>query len=113
MNQEITLVNRGRGLQLSTHRVRVQDLVPFFQEGCSTEEIIRWIPTLTRDEIAVVEQYYRQHKQELDDEDRRIRARNAQRKNSVEVETIQEEGRRKKLARLQSFQKERSNGEPR
>jgi len=55
--KEITLVNRGRGLQLSTHRVRVQDLVPYFQEGCSHDDIIRWIPTLTEEEISIVEQY--------------------------------------------------------
>jgi hypothetical protein len=55
MSSAIQIVNRGRGLQLSTSRVTVQDLVPYFQEGCSYDEIIRWIPTLTHDEIAVVE----------------------------------------------------------
>ncbi len=74
MNQDITLVDRGRGLQLSTTRITVQDLVPYFQQGCSYEEIIRWIPSLTHEEIAVVEQYYQQHKAELDEEDRQIRA---------------------------------------
>jgi hypothetical protein len=32
-NKTIELVNRGRGLQLSTSRVTVQDLVPYFQDG--------------------------------------------------------------------------------
>jgi len=73
MNEKITLVDRGRGLQLSTTRITVQDLVPYFQEGCSHEEIMRWIPSLSHDEIFVVEQYYREHKTELDEEDRRIR----------------------------------------
>jgi uncharacterized protein (DUF433 family) len=73
MNEKITLVDRGRGLQLSSTRITVQDLVPYFQEGCSHEEIIRWIPSLTHEEISVVEQYYRDHKIELDEEDRRIR----------------------------------------
>ena len=73
MTPEITLIDRGRGLQLSTTRITVQDLVPYFQQGCSHEEIIRWIPSLTHEEIAVVEQYYQEHKAELDDEDRRIR----------------------------------------
>jgi len=58
METDIHLVDRGRGLQLSTSRITVQDLVPYFQEGCSNEEIIRWIPTLTVEEIAVVERYY-------------------------------------------------------
>ena len=43
--ETIAIVDHGRGLQLSTSRVTVQDLVPYFQEGCSNEEIIRWIPT--------------------------------------------------------------------
>src|SRR5439155_12230057 len=73
IDNPIQLVDRGRGLQLSTSRITVQDLVPYFQEGCSHEEIIRWIPTLTSAEIAVVEQYYREHKEQLDEEDRRIR----------------------------------------
>lgn len=74
MTQEITLVDRGRGLQLSTTRITVQDLVPYFQQGCSYEEIRHWIPTLTDAEIAVVDRYYRDHREELDEEDRRIRA---------------------------------------
>lgn len=99
MKRDTTLVDRGRGLQLSTHRVTVQDLVPYFQEGCSSEEILRWIPTLTPEEIDVVRQYYREHQQELDDEDRRLRERSAQRQNSPAVEKILEEGRAKRLAR--------------
>src|SRR6266478_180425 len=73
MKTDIHLVDRGRGLQLSTSRISVQDLVPYFQEGCSYEEIIRWIPTLTHEEIAVAEGYYREHQAELDEEDRLIR----------------------------------------
>lgn len=113
MEKAITLVDRGRGLQLSTHRVRVQDLVPYFQEGCSYEEILRWIPTLTHDEIAVVEQFYREHKEELDEEDRFIRERNANRKNPPEIEKILEEGRMQRLARMEQLRRERPNGEPR
>lgn len=82
----IQIVDRGRGMQLSTSRVTVQDLVPYFQDGCSREEIIRWIPSLTVEEIDVVENYYREHQQELDEQDRQIRERSAQRKNPEWVE---------------------------
>jgi len=75
MNPDIQIVDRGRGLQLSTSRITVQDLVPYFRRGCSYDEIIRWIPTLSHEEIAVVERYYQEHKDALDEEDRRIRAR--------------------------------------
>src|SRR6059058_1533835 len=75
MSKPIEIVDRGRGLQLSTSRVTVQDLVPYFQEGCSYDEILRWIPTLSRDEIDVAERYYREHQAALNEEDRRIRER--------------------------------------
>ena len=70
----IEIVDRGRGLQLLTSRITVQDLVPYFQQGCSHEAILRWMPALTAEELAVVERYYREHQAELDAEDRRIRA---------------------------------------
>ncbi|MCI0685483.1 MAG: DUF433 domain-containing protein [Gemmataceae bacterium] len=70
--REVTLVDRGRGIQLSRSRITVLDLVPYFRRGASHEEIIRWIPILTSEEIAVVEAYYRAHKGELDDKDDRV-----------------------------------------
>ena len=78
MQKEITLIDRGRGLQLSTSRITVHDLVPYFQGGCSYDEIIHWIPSLTHDEIALVEHHYRQHKDELDDYERRVQAYRAE-----------------------------------
>lgn len=111
MKTDIQIVDRGRGLQLSTSRVTVQDLVPYFQEGCSYDEIIRWIPTLTHEEIAVVERYYREHKEALDEEDHRIRERNAQRKNPPWVEKIAEEARAERLAIMEKLQKAKANGE--
>jgi uncharacterized protein (DUF433 family) len=72
MPEEVTLVDRGRGPQLSNNRITVQDLVPYFQRGCSYEEIIRWIPSLKPAEIALIEAYYRDHKDELDQKDRRV-----------------------------------------
>src|ERR1700680_3192488 len=74
MQKEITLVDRGRGLQLSDSRITVHDLVPYFQDGCTYDEIIRWVPSLTTEAIAVVERYYRQHKAERDEYESRIQA---------------------------------------
>jgi len=115
MKTDIHLVDRGRGLQLSTCRITVQDLVPYFQEGCSYEQIIRWIPTLTVEEIAVVERYYRAHQAALDEEDRLIRNRIAervqqQRSRFPEFEGTPEE----RLARLRLIlekQRQEKNGE--
>jgi uncharacterized protein (DUF433 family) len=72
MVEEIALVDRGRGLQLSTSRITVMDLVQYFRAGWSHEEIMRCLPTLTSAEIAVVEDYYRAHKMALDAEDDRV-----------------------------------------
>lgn len=111
MNREITLVDRGRGLQLSTSRVTVQDLVPYFQDGCSHDEIIRWIPTLTDAEIVVVEQYYRENRAELDEEDRLIRERSENQKNADWVDKVLEEARAERLAVMERLRQEKSNGE--
>src|SRR6266446_4196588 len=88
MKTNIHIVDCGRGLQLSTSRITVQDLVPYFQEGYSYDEIIRLIPALTHEEIAVVESFYRQHQKELDEEDRIIRERIAQRRNPPDMEEV-------------------------
>ncbi len=111
MGQPIEIINCGRGLQLSTSRITVQDLVPYFQQGSSYEEIMRWIPTLTTEEIAFVERYYREHQRELDEEDRRIRARSAQRKNPAWVEEIAQQARVKRLAVMEQRRQEQANGE--
>ena len=113
MKTEMQLVDRGRGLQLSTSRVTVQDLVPYFQEGCSHDEIVRWIPTLTHEEIAFVERYYREHQEELDEEDRLIRERSSQRKNPEWVEKMLEEARAERLAITERLRQEQANGEAR
>ena len=109
----IEIVNRGHGWQLSTSRVTVQDLVPYFQEGCSSEEIIRWIPTLSAEEIAIAQRFYQDHQQELDEEDRLIRARNTEQKNPAWVEKVLEEARSERLAITQRLRQQQGNGEAR
>src|SRR6266849_2697021 len=103
MKTKLALVDRGRGLQLSTSRVTVQDLVPYFQEGCSDGEIIRWIPTLTAEEIAVVKGYYMEHRQELDEEDRLLRESNGERKNPEWVEKLSEESHAERLSVMEQL----------
>jgi uncharacterized protein (DUF433 family) len=105
MTSAIRIVDRGRGLQLSTSRITVQDLVPYFQRSASHEEIRSLIPILTSEEIAVVERYYQEHREVLDQEDREIRARTAQRKNSPEIEEIIRRGAKKMAALRQEFLK--------
>jgi uncharacterized protein (DUF433 family) len=111
MNTNIQLVDRGRGLQLSTSRITVQDLVPYFQEGCSHDEIIRWIPTLRHEEIDVVERYYLDHKAELDEEDRQIREHTEQQVRLQRLRFPEFEGTdEERIARLRQLLEQRRQG---
>jgi uncharacterized protein (DUF433 family) len=113
--ETVEIVDRGRGPQLSTCRITVLDLVPYFQKGSSRADISRWIPTLTPEEIAVVERYYAEHKEELDERDRRARARRAeqirlQRERFPETMETPDET-KARLRRLLETRKQESNGE--
>jgi uncharacterized protein (DUF433 family) len=109
MQTEITLVDRGRGLQLSTTRITVHDLVPYFRDGCTCDEIIRWIPSLTREEIQVVERYYREHKNELDEHELRVRDYRAEQIRLQRLRFPEREGeRQERLAQLRQLLRQRS-----
>jgi hypothetical protein len=69
---EVTLIDKGRGLQLSTSRITVMDLVQYLRVDWPYERIAEIITSLTRDEFALIEEYYRAHKEELDAEDDRV-----------------------------------------
>jgi uncharacterized protein (DUF433 family) len=115
MQKKITLVDRGRGLQLSTSRITVHDLVPYFQDGCTYDEITRWLPSLTHEEIAVIEDYYRQHRDELDEHEHRVRAHRAEQIRSQRLRFPARGGdRNERLAQLRQLLQQRrreSNGE--
>lgn len=98
MNAEITIIDNGRGPQLSTSRITVQDIFPYFQLNYSYEEIRQIMPSLSFAEIRAVEQYIDEHREEVIEEDRRIRQRNATRRNPPRVEELLRESRKKRLA---------------
>lgn len=70
----LQIVDHGRGPQLSTCRITVQDLLPYYREGASNDEIRRWIPALNDDEIALVRKYIREHFQEVIQAEQDIKA---------------------------------------
>jgi uncharacterized protein (DUF433 family) len=111
----MTLIEHGRGLQLRNSRITVHDLVPYFQDGCSYDEIIRWIPSLTHEEIRVVECYYRQHKEELDEYERRVQAHRAEQIRLQRLRFPEQEGGRQahlaQLRRLLQQRRQENNGE--
>lgn len=114
MNAEITIVDRGRGPQLSTSRITVQDLVPYFQLNYSYDQIREIMPTLSAAEIAVVERYVDDHREEVMEEDRRIREINATRRNPPWVEDVFRRTREKWPALEKAYRKyhdENANGD--
>jgi uncharacterized protein (DUF433 family) len=115
MIREITLIDRGRGLQLSTSRITVMDLVQYLRRGWSYEQIVEIIPSLTRDELAVIEDYYHAHKDELDAEDDRVVAyREEQLRIQRERFPIPDETTEERIARFRKMIQKRqqeSNGE--
>src|SRR5437868_91502 len=102
VTKTIEIVDRGRGPQLSTCRITVQDVVPYLQNGSSYGEIVQAMPILSVAEIQAIERYVAEHKAEVMDEDRRIREENAGRKNPPEVEAILAEARAERPARAEA-----------
>src|SRR5262245_27473783 len=102
MSAEIRIVDRGRGPQLSTSRLTVQDLVPYLQQEYPHERILQIMPVLTAEEIQVVEQYVRENYEAVMEQDRLIRERAAARRKPPEVEEAE---RTERLERLESVRR--------
>lgn len=111
MSHEITIVDRGRGPQLSTSRITVQDVVPYLQQQFTREQIREIMPVLSDDEIQVIERYVEEHYDEVMEQDRRIRERAAARRNSPEIEEIRRRGREKLEALRKQFELKRRQQE--
>lgn len=101
MKTEIAIIDKGRGPQLSTSRITVQDLLPYFQLNYSYDDILEIMPSLSVPEIQAAERYVQEHRAEVMEEDRRIRERNAMRRNPPQVE----ESRRRVRAQWPALQK--------
>jgi uncharacterized protein (DUF433 family) len=97
----VEIIDRGRGPQLSTSRITVQDVVPYLQANWTCAQIREAMPILTDEEIRVIEQYVRDHYEEVMEQDRRIRERAANRVISPEIQAIRRKGRAKMLALLE------------
>jgi uncharacterized protein (DUF433 family) len=104
----IAIVDHGRGPQLSTSRITVQDLVPYLERNFSYKQIVEIMPVLTVEEIQVVERYVQEHYAEVMEQDRRIRERNAQRIIPPEIAEIRREGHAKLLTLKEQFAKKKN-----
>ncbi|HJT30425.1 MAG TPA: DUF433 domain-containing protein [Pirellulales bacterium] len=111
MEREITIVDRGRGPQLCTSRITVQDLLPYFQLGYTDEQIIQEVmPSLSVAEIGAARRYVEDHREEVLEEDQRIRQRNAALRNPPEVEAVLQRAQKKLEERLDFFRNHRAEG---
>jgi hypothetical protein len=74
-------------------------------------EIMRWIPSLDEEEIAVLEDYYRQHKGQLDEHEGRVQAYRAEQIQLQRLRFPEPEGTRdERLARLKRLLQRRCQG---
>lgn len=72
MTKQITIVDHGRGPQLSTSRLTVMDVFYYLHRGHDFDFIHRAIPTLSRPEFDVIAAYVKDHREALIEKDRRI-----------------------------------------
>lgn len=107
MNKTIEIVDRGRGPQLSTSRISVQDLVPYFQRNLTYAQILEIMPVLTVEEVQLVKRYVEENYEAVMEQDRRIRERSASHKNPPEIEEILRRGGEKMAALREEFKKNR------
>jgi len=115
MNPEIQIVDRGRGPQLSTSRITVQDLLPYLQQNYTHEQIREIMPVLTLEEIQAVERYVQDHRETVLDQDRRIRERAAARRHPPKEEGIERKERQERLDQIRQWiqrEKQERNGDP-
>jgi hypothetical protein len=77
--------------------------------------MIWWLPSLTHEEIGIVERYYREHKDELDEYESRVQAHRAEQIRTQQRRFPEREGRREeRLARLRQLlhqRRQEDNGE--
>ncbi len=66
----VTIVNRGRGPQLSTTRITVMDVFYWVHRGYGVDEIRDIMPMLSQEEIDAVMDYINANRDELAERDR-------------------------------------------
>ncbi|HYV34665.1 MAG TPA: DUF433 domain-containing protein [Gemmataceae bacterium] len=96
-NNGIHIVDRGRGPQLSTCRITVQDVVPYIQRGFTSQQILEIMPVLTTAEIDAVQKYVRENYEAVMEQDRRIRERNAAKRQPPDAEEAERKAIRERL----------------
>lgn len=63
---ELRLGERGERVFVAGHRVRVQDIVLWNEEGLTADEIVSRVPTITLADVHAALAYYFDHREEID-----------------------------------------------
>ena len=108
-----TIIDKGRGPQLSNSRITVQDVLPYLLDGQTHDDIKRAMPTLSYEEIALLDEYIQNHREEVMEEDRKINERNAEARRQQEIKYghLYAESRRKFLALKEEYARKRREAE--
>src|ERR1700733_11829625 len=69
--ENVSIVDHGRGPQLSTSRITVLDVFYYLHGGYDFDFIYRAMPSLTRMEFVLISAYVNDHHDELVEKDRR------------------------------------------
>ena len=108
MTKTIEIVDHGRGPQLSTSRITVQDVVPYLERKLTHEQILEIMPALNLDELQTIERYVEKNYEAVMEQDRCIKLRNANRKNPPEIDEILQRGGKKMAALREEFKKKKA-----
>jgi hypothetical protein len=95
MSEIPIIIETGRGPQLSTCRITVQDVVPYL--SWSNRRIREVMPVLRDDEVETIRRYVAAHFNKVMAEDRAIRARSQARQSADEADE-EHDSRLKRLA---------------
>jgi uncharacterized protein (DUF433 family) len=114
-NEQVKIVDLGRGPQLSNRRITVQHLLPLFKQEASDAEILRWYE-LNKVELDLLRRYYREHTEECLALEREIATHNEEERKRYPRPSLPtdgmttEEKRAWMLARIAEREKAERNG---
>ena len=103
LDQPVTIIDRGRGPQLSSSRITVQDVYPYLKKQLTYGELRELLPTLTELEFKVIAAYVADPRDEVEAVDRAIQERNTIRASQSDVERLS------RLKRLDQVKKDLKN----
>lgn len=104
--QEVQIINRGRGPELSTIRITVYDIIPYMQRGYDSAGIAEAFG-ISLAEVEALQCYIEEHREEVMEENRKIEERIA-RGNPPEIEEKRKQSHAKLLALCEELRRKRS-----